>query len=839
MTKNTIQRLLLICFLFVTSVSSNADNEQVWQHVEGSLRDISSNGSEQIFAISDGFQPMRWDNEQQRWRYYSGTFKQIFAAEQDWPWVLDEQGQLYRFNGLWWEIKQQQIADVAANAKGDVYILKKDGEVLAWYPLRNEWQNTKSTATKIATDQQGTLWIIDKQSILKKRDGKTWLEFGEIDAIDLSVDNDEVTVVNRLGEVWRLNLSTQKRKWKKIQGLSSVRSIAVLQNNLIWAVNREGQTLTNQKFTNALKRQKAKTLKAQQIKAAEVKGKKNTAPNSIVKPIIAPEVKLATNNKKKTELVKGRAHPNAIKQVDPNTISTSQRLVFIDTRAVASLLAIGGDGSVFGVASGGSVQRWSNGQHKFNNFPGALARIAVDSNGNPWGISSLGRVFKHNGRDWQQFINVTASDIAIGYDGTVILADSIGRLFKLQTDSNSFKQITGSNNTLIAVAPNDIVWSIRNDKLVQRCESFSCDVFSQRAQSIAIGPDSSVYIVSDINKLMLFSEADSQFTNVDAANAIEVEQVAVGPNGYPWLVDNEDRVFASQFFDRDETNDINVALTTSETGTKGQGTSAEVISNEVSQITFSKNFKFRNVINTVNIGGGDFNILEVGNDGSIWASIAPASPPSTFEKFSASRNRFIPEVNWFSSNNLEAALAFAIASNGDFWAVTGADIYRVRNKTQVKKFTFISGSYEDITIGGDDTVYVMISNKIYYKLANQNTFKLFSSDTDIAAIAAGEAGELWAINSSNQVLQWDGKQFANRPVGKTQSAATVKVGYGGTVYITDLNVPFAPLKWNATNNSFDQVNNSLLSNGGEVAVEDDGRLWLMTETDNTIKRVVD
>src|SRR3546814_12819863 len=69
----------------------------------------------------------------------------------------------------------------------------------------------------------------------------------------------------------------------------------------------------------------------------------------------------------------------------------------------------------------GRLIRWSNTFRRFEPFPGALVRIAVDSAGNPWGVNSLGRIFRHDGADWVQ-VPGTAADLGIGLDSTVTVS---------------------------------------------------------------------------------------------------------------------------------------------------------------------------------------------------------------------------------------------------------------------------------------------------------------------------------------------------------------------------------------------------------------------------------
>jgi hypothetical protein len=84
-------------------------------------------------------------------------------------------------------------------------------------------------------------------------------------------------------------------------------------------------------------------------------------------------------------------------------------------------IAIGGDGSVWVI--GTNVEYGGFGIHKWNGtgwsaIDGGAMRIAVDRNGNPWVVNSLGNIFRREGGTWIQTLGA-AKDIAIGFDGSV------------------------------------------------------------------------------------------------------------------------------------------------------------------------------------------------------------------------------------------------------------------------------------------------------------------------------------------------------------------------------------------------------------------------------------
>src|SRR5690606_31567777 len=120
------------------------------------------------------------------------------------------------------------------------------------------------------------------------------------------------------------------------------------------------------------------------------------------------------------------------------------------------------DGSVFALDTSGNITRWSNSRKSFESFPGSLARIAVDSLGNPWGVTGLGRVFRHDGQAWVQIQGATASDIAIGGRTDIVLtADADGLLARYNKSAKRFDRIDGLG-VQVAAAPDGTPWTIRS-----------------------------------------------------------------------------------------------------------------------------------------------------------------------------------------------------------------------------------------------------------------------------------------------------------------------------------------------------------------------------------------
>ncbi|MDF1749595.1 MAG: hypothetical protein P1V34_12060, partial [Alphaproteobacteria bacterium] len=418
----------------------------------------------------------------------------------------------------------------------------------------------------------------------------------------------------------------------------------------------------------------------------------------------------------------------------------------------------------------------------------------------------------------------------IGGSGTVMITQADSTLLKLNEAGTQFTRIPG-NGSIIAVGPEDVPWTIRTDNLVQRCDTSPCTILRQKANSIGVGPDGSVWIVSDRDLLMRLKEDGTSFETVRVPGHVS-SKVAVGPNGFPWLVSNAQLVLASKFFERDESRDRVIAASTGG-DTQGTGETSSVAS--VSSFTFSKNMRFETV-NSDFFSLSTFVVLETGADGVVYGNQS-----STIGAFNTKTNAFSEKSTGFSSNNYNVK-KFSVASNADVWAYIMTyyqeeKLVRDRNGS-IKEYTPNNLNIEGLTIGPDDTVYAIFrpgstSNYfLYTKAPNSETFTKFSNDNSILDVGVGPGDDIWIVDQSNFVYQWTGKKFEKRPAGG-QKATAVSVGLDGTVYISENDSNGTLRKWNAANQSFDAVNNISTQS---FTVDEDGRPWVSTDSTPTVKR---
>jgi len=858
---------VFICIVFgvgqgsTPSWAQDSSSPVIWTRLAGTAVDISINSQGQAYAVAPDGTPWRWDAMEQRWRAMSGDFIRITAAEDNRPWAINAQGVVFRYNGLWWENKDTDVADVAADALGNVYIAKISGEIKKWNPLRSEWRVLEGGGNRIALDMAGRPWTVARDGSIRAFDGKVWIVMPGR-ALDIAVGGDDTKVIADLEGRVRIWDDAQRR-WLVVAGVDGVTAVAAAPDGGPWAVI-SGDAIMATTLLISPEQIKTEPGRPPGLKAPEANALVDSAPLAVApsiqsnpanaatltapansnaplavpppnnaQPVGAPPLSTAPSSN--TAGGPNIVSPTSTVQgtTDPATQTTKEDITFVDTKQTSETIAIGADGSVFGLDVGGNVLRWSNTRRRFESFPGTLARLAVDPQGNPWGISVLGRVFRHTGRLWKQIPNAVGSDIAIGADGTVVIADAEGSLFKLNTAMTRLERVPG-NGLRVAVGPAGVPWTIRSDNQVQRCASSRCDIVPQKATDISIGPDGSVFVISFTGLLLRLKEDGKTFEPIRVPGHTPLK-VAVGPNGFPWVVSTQKAVLSAKFFDRDEAQDRAIAASTSG-DTQGTGTTASVVDvASGTSFTFSKNMRFDTFSNSLGFMGS-LDGIAIGLDDNIYAHVNAGDlqiPDYKVWIFNEKAEKFEDHTANFSGE-VEAMDADV---DGNIWVIdtnSPPTIYRVTPTGTRTSFSVsgATGSATDLTIGSDGTIYAVIGRILYRMTPGTSSFRKFSND-DIRKVAVGLAGDLWVLDENYVVQQFTGSKFENRPLGQTVKANDIGAGEDGTVYIGAQSDNLLK-KWNASNKSFDKVNNA---KADIVDVDQDGRPWIAYTSSNTdIKR---
>lgn len=768
---------LFISMLYAGSNTSNT-TEIEWTKIRGVAQDISIGANGEVFVAGDDNVVWRWRREGSGWSRRSGIIQRIAVDPKGSHWGITAEGRIYRMSGLWWRQLDERAQDIAIGADGTVIKINLDNTLSRWDKFSGRWRLISGNGQRITVDPKGNPWVIQTDGVLARYDGREWQTLpGHANDIAVGPDGSVYAIDENGVSRW----DEENTLWIKQLDTEGGIAIAVGPGGNVWYVTANGSIYASSLFS-----------------IQEEEKPEETSIGTVA------ETKAEEKNTE--EILDIRRSNSAVN--DPATITNDDPFVFTKVRGTAIDLAIGAEGSVYSLRSDSVISRWNNQRNKFQNFPGTLIRLAVSPDGFPIGINTDRDIFRHDGDDWKN-IKGKAEDIAIGADGTVIISDTEERLFKLNSTMTRFERTTGMGDQL-AVAPDGTPWVIRKDGSIFRCDDNPCTRLRRTARDIAIGPDGSVFMVSTKNQLFIFDNDDDDWRRILISKTPIA--VGVGPQGRPWFVDIKNEVYASTFFERDESNDLAVARTTNRPTVV---TSPFLPPTTVSTFTFTKRFNFQEITITTattdNIG--------IGVDGSVFIVADSGSKILRYKEKTKVFEQILTPMNFVE----------AISSDveGRIWTIDSTEV-RFQNKKDGSSFTTFSlptttgFQLTDIALGGDGSVFAVWKSSDLFKFnPTKNKFEKFINTGSYSHVAVSLDGRPWIIENTTQLVkEYNGSKFV-KPGGKTQTAIDIAIGAGGTVFIVDASNKIK--RWNATNNSFDNVNETAT----HVGVEPDARPWFL------------
>ncbi len=775
---------LLMCFFSVSIFAAESKPSKAvqfdWTKVRGQAQDIAVGANGEIFVVADDNVVWRWRREGSGWSRRSGLIQRIAVDPKGSHWGVAEDGRTYRMSGLWWRQIDGLAQDIAIGGDGTIIKTNQDDSLARWDKFSGRWKLITGSGKRIAVGPKGKPWVVKADGSLARYDGREWQTLPG-HATDIAIGpKGSVFIIDADGlRQW----DKKESRWLDVPDTTGGIAISVGMGEHPWYVDTTGAIYASSLFS--IDDNETDTTEADAV------------------TFVVPEAEKAESE----EILAIRRSNSAVDD-DPAAITSDEPIVFKKVKGTAIDLAIGVEGSVFALHSDSVISRWNNQRSIFQKFPGTLIRLAVGPDGLPLGINLSRDIFRHDGKDWKN-IKGKAEDIAVGADGTVIISDSDERLLQLNSAMTRFELISGKKGNKLAVTPDGSPWVIRKDASIFRCDTDPCTKLKRKGRDIAIGPDGSVFMISTRNQLFVFDDTEADWQRLLISK--KPIAIAVGPQGRPWFADIKNDVYASTFFERDESNDTAIARTTNK---PTEVSSSLIPTTSKSTFTFTKRLKFKEVT----IGTATTDNIGIGLDGSVFIVADSGSRLQRYnEKSKAFEDIFTPV------NNVDAITSDA---EGRVWTIDFTEV-RFQKKKDGSSFTTYSlptaafAQSPDIDIGGDGSVFaVWITGELYKFNPSKKKFEKFTSGTFRRA-AVGVDGRPWVIDESTfVVMEYDGTKFI-KPGGITQKARNIGIGAGGTVYIVDSDSKLR--KWNATNKSFDKVDVTAT----HVAVDPDGRPWYL------------
>lgn len=510
-----------------------------WRPVAGSAQDIAVGGKGEVAAVDPAGLAFRRDVRTGGWQPVGRGMARVAFDASGKLWGIDQQGVLRQFSGTEWRAFGQGAADLAAAPDGAIVVANDAGGLARYDPATSTWQPIPGSARRVAVDARGLVWAVAGDGGIARRLGDIWVGIGGR-ARDIAADGGgRVVIAGTDGKVyeWTEDLA----RWDEVAGAADAVAIAIGSGQL-WRADSDGK------------------LHAKGVKAISDANQKERGDRTARKG-----------------------------SKEPSRLPDSSPIEFTKVASGLSRLAIGADGSVFGLTATGALRRWSNVERRFNEFPGSLGQLGVDSTGLPFGLGTGGSFVRHDGEAWRMVtLRFGLIDLAITGEENGLAINTEGQLFRLGLkDEGVTYQRLGGDAFQVALAADGSYWYRNPAGLVFQCDpSANCRRQAVRATDIAIGPGGTVFLVDDQANLRRFDAATGLFDMLRRASTL---RVAVGPGDRPWIIEKNGDILAAKLFERDESQD---ALLGKKTESTASVTKADPPASTTPITVFGQTYRF-------------------------------------------------------------------------------------------------------------------------------------------------------------------------------------------------------------------------------------------------------
>ena len=780
--------LLLAAGLAVAFEAAAQSVTDAWILVRGKAQDIAVGGDGTVVAVDPAGWVYKRDSKTGDWRSLGRGFARIAVAPDGTPWAVDQEGVLRRYDGSAWRAIGKGAVDLAVGGDGSVAVATNSGKLARYDPESQSWTALEGNGLRVAADSDGRLWSVAADGAIARRLGDAWIGVIGL-AKDIAADESgRVIMLGANGKLYEWLEDTAT--WTEISGTGVAIAISVGGGQL-WRVDADNSIF------------------AQGIEGA---GEEGTG-----------------------ELVSSRPGGGSTL---PAEIPDLSPITFFDVDDGAERLeeiAIGADGSIFGLTSSGAIRRWSNTNDRFKVFPGTLNTLAVDAMGLPLGIGSRGRLVRHDGVAWRGIrIGLALGDLTIAPqpNGVASVLDAEDRPFRLGNPLSSFARLPGIGQQ-IAGAPEGFYWLVDSAGRIFQCDpEVGCNRQPLLAIDIDIGPAGSVFIVDNAFSLRRFNPTTGQFDIIRRGDTV---RVAVGPRDRPWIIDRQGRVFASQFFERDESGDDALAVATRLTADVTESRDTAPVLEVSRSISFFSVDIPTSAPGFPDLGEGmlditagrddviiatGFNMPCVLGNGRNWAfnplgrrwnhmrfledaDFLVAVAARRLSEGTAPPANFTPRIPAFYGILTIDCTDFDLVEFDS--RVFVAANFASRDFTEATLFALPTGAITpDLDIAADDTiVFVTPTGGLEFFETGNPAGVMTRADLTFVRVGVGATIDvLWVVDAASNVYEFDPVRdsFILRSQQANDRALDVGVGHDGTVFIVDLSGTLK--QWDPTSRRF-------------------------------------
>ncbi len=483
-----------------------------WQKVRGVSLGLSISPDGTVYSLDRDLGIWRWHHKDQ-WTSLMGKLRVVVAAASELWGIGIDQRVVKLQTGYWTPVGNLQAKSLASSAKGEVFALSMNDELLLWNVKSGRWlvqfmptDSTFSSSTGLrglAVDPKGNPWLVAADGAVWRKTELGWKAIPGKDAQSLSIGPEGTAYVATIASdlMW---LDERENIWKPATGQAA--TVAVGPAGMPWRVSNSSELFASKLF---LEQSEQKT----QQKIAD------KPPTGLPVFVLPP--------------------PAAVMSLPKTVTVASFEGSFVDVSAASQ--------TVFVVKSDGELACFNPAQKTFSAInAGLIRKVSVDRGGQPWLVTGNGDVLRWASSRWQLIENFKASDIESTADGRIFAIaansnivhrwnnDSFVPFHLADTTALIAKKFSGFGAASLSISPNG---------LLQQCNGNRCAMPSHPAQDIAFGMDGSRWSISPLDGIKIF-DGKTQSWITPHFGSIQGSHLSISPNGSPWLINTSGRLVA-------------------------------------------------------------------------------------------------------------------------------------------------------------------------------------------------------------------------------------------------------------------------------------------------------
>jgi virginiamycin B lyase len=461
----------------------------------------------------------------------------------------------------------------------------------------------------------------------------------------------------------------------------------------------------------------------------------------------------------------------------------------------------------------------------FANVPGALTNVAIGADGTVYGLNSGGYIYTYNGT---QFANIPGQlstlpgSFSVGNKNAVWGLNSASNIYQLNASTNTFNQVPGKLKTIYVGADGD-VWGLNVNNSIYHYAS-STNSFAEVGGTgatlslLAVGSAGAVYGVNYAGSIYWYNPGKDEFEYLTGTIGFDTSpgSLGVGIDGDVWALKGG---VAYHWDVLHNTFDATAGLTGATQIAVGSGASVFALAGTAPYYSI---WQWDATSQTWIQLGGNLASIAAGANGTVWG----VNAFQQIYKLQGAPARAYQTLNVIPGATLDQ---ISVGADGTVWGVVNFTVQYFNRGTQTfQTVPTPSGAYiAQVSVGAGNDVWGVTGchninpttgvcpnpaevGLIYEYIAGPTpTWKQIPGELDVVQVGAN--GDVWGINAAGETYYYDFLSMPPSWVNIPGTLGILSVGADGTVW--GINANFQIYKYvgstNGTVGTWDNIPGSL------------------------------